>query len=123
MKRMLPVCFIVAFWLFGCASNEYTNITAKEAKEIMDHEKDVIVLDVRTQSEFDEGHIKNAILIPDTEIEQLAPEKIIDKDAKILVYCRSGRRSAEASKKLIELGYTNVIDFGGIINWSYEIEQ
>ncbi len=100
---------------------KYTKITAEEAKEMIDNETDIIILDVRTQSEFDEGHIKNAVLIPDTEIETEAPKKLTDKDAKILVYCRSGRRSAEASKKLVSMGYTNILDFGGISDWNYEI--
>ncbi|MFZ2539353.1 MAG: rhodanese-like domain-containing protein [Oscillospiraceae bacterium] len=99
---------------------KYTKITPKEAKEIIDNETDIIILDVRAQSEFDEGHIKNAILIPHTEIETVAVEKLTDKDAKILVYCRSGKRSAVASKKLVEMGYTNILDFGGIIDWNYE---
>ncbi len=99
------------------------NITAKEAKEIMDSETGYIILDVRTQEEFDEGHIPGAVLIPDYEIEEKAQDVIPDKDALILVYCRSGRRSKLAAEKLVALGYTNIKEFGGIIDWEYEIEK
>lgn len=97
----------------------YTKITPKEAKEIMENE-DVIILDVRAQNEFDSERIDGAILIPDNEIEDDADEKLTDKSAKILVYCRSGRRSEAASKLLVELGYENVYDFGGILDWPYD---
>ena len=98
------------------------NITAEEAKEIMDTEEGYIILDVRTQEEYDEGHIPGAILIPDTEIEARAEEILTDKDQLILVYCRSGRRSKLAAEILVELGYTNIRKFGGIIDWPYEVE-
>ena len=100
----------------------YVNITAEEAKQIMDSEEGYIILDVRTQEEYDQGHIPNAILIPDTEIKNKAEEVMTDKDQLILVYCRSGRRSKLASEILVELGYTNIKEFGGIIDWPYEIE-
>ena len=99
----------------------YEQISQNEAKRIMDTESDYIIIDARTQEEFDEGHIKNAILIPEYEIQEKAPELIPDKNALILVYCRSGRRSKIASEALAELGYTNVKEFGGIIDWEYEI--
>ena len=98
------------------------NITAEEAKEIMDTEEGYIILDVRTQEEYDQGHIPGAILIPDTEIETKAEEVLTDKDQLILVYCRSGRRSKIAAEALVELGYTNIKEFGGIIEWPYETE-
>ncbi len=101
----------------------YRQITANEAKEIMDSEDDVIILDTREQDEYDEGHIPGAIVIPHTEIEDKAPEMLPDKDAKILVYCRSGRRSKIASESLARLGYTNVLEFGGINDWPYDIEK
>ena len=100
----------------------YVNITAEEAKQIMDSEEDYIILDVRTQEEYDQGHIPGAILIPDTEIKHKAEEVMMDKDQLILVYCRSGRRSKLAAEALAELGYTNIKEFGGIIDWPYEIE-
>ena len=99
----------------------YQQITQEEAKKIMDSGEAHIVLDVREQDEFDEGHIPNAILIPYTEIDAKAEGILTDKDAQILVYCRSGRRSKIAAESLANLGYTNVKEFGGIIDWKYEI--
>lgn len=99
---------------------EYIRITAAEAKEMIDS-GDVAILDVRTVEEFEAGHIEDALLIPDFEIENLAEEILTDKDAVILVYCRTGRRSEIASRKLIDLGYTRVYDFGGIVDWPYEV--
>ena len=100
----------------------YVNITAEEAKKIMDAEEGYVILDVRTQEEYDQGHIPGAILIPDTEVEVTAEDVLTDKDQLILVYCRSGRRSKLASEILVELGYTNIKEFGGIIDWPYETE-
>ena len=100
----------------------YVNITAEEAKQIMDAEEGYIILDVRTQEEYGQGHIPGAILIPNTEIEAKAEELLTDKDQLILVYCRSGRRSKLAAEALVELGYTNIKEFGGIIDWPYETE-
>ena len=100
----------------------YVNITAQEAKRIMDSEEGYLILDVRTQEEYDQGHIPGAILIPDTEVEAKAEEILTDKDQLLLVYCRSGRRSKLASEILVELGYTNIKEFGGIIDWPYETE-
>lgn len=96
-------------------------ITAEEAQEMMASGDPYILVDVRTQAEYDEGHIEGAILLPNDALETLAPDQLTDKDAVILVYCRSGNRSAQASSLLIELGYTNVYDFGGIIDWPGEI--
>ena len=98
------------------------NITAEEAKEIMDSQEGYIILDVRTQEEYDESHIPGAILIPNTEIEARAEKELTDKDQLILIYCRSGRRSKLAAEALMELGYTNIKEFGGIIDWPYEVE-
>ena len=101
----------------------YEQITAEEAKKIMDSGEEHIILDTREQDEFDEGHIPGAILIPYTEIENKAEAMLPDKDKLILVYCRSGRRSKIAAESLAKLGYTNVKEFGGIIDWPYEIEK
>ena len=101
----------------------YEQITAEDAKKIMDSGEEHIILDTREQDEFDEGHIPGAILIPYTEIENKAIELIPDKDKLILVYCRSGRRSKIAAEALSKLGYTNVKEFGGIIDWEGEIEK
>ena len=99
------------------------NITAEEAKKLMDSEKDRIILDVRSREEYDQGHIPGAILIPDTEIEAKAADLLPDKDQLILVYCRSGRRSKLAAQSLADLGYTNIREFGGILDWPYEVVQ
>jgi rhodanese-related sulfurtransferase len=100
----------------------YMNITAEEAKQIMDSEEGYIILDTRTQEEYDEGHIPGAIVIPHDEITDRAEEELPDKDQLLLVYCRSCRRSKLAAEALVELGYTNIKEFGGIIDWPYEVE-
>ena len=99
----------------------YEQITPEEAKKIMDSGEEHIILDTREQDEYDEGHIEGAILIPYTEIENKAEEMLPDKDKLILVYCRSGRRSKIAAESLAKLGYANVKEFGGIIDWKYEV--
>lgn len=101
---------------------EYKKITAEEAKEIMDSGEEIIILDVRTKEEYDSGHIKGSILLPHDEIDASAVSLLPDKYAKLLVYCRTGRRSEIAAKALLELGYTDVTDFGGINDWPYGIE-
>ena len=100
----------------------YVNITAEEAKQIMDSEEGYIILDVRTQEEYDQGHIPGVIVISHEEIAEKAKEVLTEKDQLILVYCRSGRRSKIAAEALVELGYTNIKEFGGIIDWPYETE-
>ena len=102
-------------------SSTYEQISAEQAKTIMDTEKDYVIIDARTEEEFAEGHIENAILIPEYEIKDRAQKELSDKEQLILVYCRSGRRSKIASEELVKLGYTNVKEFGGIIDWPYEI--
>ena len=140
MKRFLLLFLPVLFLLTGCTTpnknaseknpkpdtgeikeNTYEQITQIKAKEIMDSGEDYILLDVRTKEEFEDGHIEGAILIPDFEIEERAETELSDKDALILVYCRSGRRSKNAASILAALGYTNVKEFGGINNWAYGI--
>ena len=114
----LPLGFI------GCSdvgSAIYDQISGAEAKALMDSESGYIIIDARTQAEFDEGHIPGAILIPECEIADRAEKELPDKDQLILVYCRSGRRSKIAAEELVKLGYTNVKEFGGIIDWEYEI--
>ena len=97
---------------------EYRKITAEQAYEMM-NTQEVTIVDVRTQSEYDEGHIQNAVLIPNETIGSEPPSNLPDKNAVILVYCRSGRRSEEAARKLVNLGYVSVYDFGGINDWTY----
>jgi rhodanese-related sulfurtransferase len=100
---------------------QYRKISAADAKARMDSGDEIIILDVRTQEEFNEGHIPGAILIPNETILDEQPALLPDLDAEILIYCRSGNRSAQAANKLIAMGYTDVVDFGGIIDWPYEI--
>ena len=128
MKRILFI-LLSALLLSGCGqtvgnSQEvgYVNITAEEAKKIMDTQVGYVILDTRTQEEYDQGHIPGAIVIPHDEILEKAESILTDKDQLILVYCRSGRRSKLAAEDLVKLGYTNVKEFGGIIDWPYEVE-
>lgn len=103
-------------------SSSYQQVDAETAKEIMDTEDDYVILDARTQAEYDEGHIPGAILIPHDTVATAAEDALPDKDQLILVYCRSGNRSKQASQTLVDLGYTNVVEFGGINSWPYEVE-
>ena len=128
MKKMI-ILLLAVMLLTACGQDKendqgvvYVNITAEEAKQIIDTEEGYIILDVRTQEEYDQGHIPGAILIPDTEIKAKAEDVLTDKEQMILVYCRSGRRSKLAAESLVELGYTNIKEFGGIIDWPYEVE-
>lgn len=98
----------------------YQKISAEQAKNMMDEGKTYILLDVRTDEEYKEKRIDGAILIPDYEIKDRVETELPDKDALILIYCRSGRRSANATNQLIDMGYTNVYDFGGINDWTYD---
>ena len=109
----------------GGASEEkgYQQISQEEAKEMMDSQE-VLILDVREQDEYDSGHIPGAVLLPVGSItEESAAEVIPEKDATVLVYCRSGNRSKTAAKALAELGYTGIYEFGGITTWPYEVGQ
>ena len=128
MKKLIFLLLAVMM-LTGCGQDKendqgavYMNITVEEAKQIMDSEEGYIILDVRTQEEYDEGHIPGAIVISHEEIGEKAEDVLTDKDQLILVYCRSGRRSKIAAEALVELGYTNIKEFGGIIDWPYETE-
>lgn len=101
---------------------QVTRISAQQAKEIIDTTEGYVILDVRTIGEYESSHIPGALLIPDYELKEKAPSLLKDKDQVILVYCRSGNRSAGAARTLLSLGYTNIYDFGGIISWPYEVE-
>ena len=103
--------------------NMYEQITAEEAKQIMDSGEELVILDVREQDEYDTGHIPGAVLIPYEKIREKAEEVLPDKNKTILVYCRSGRRSKIAAESLTKLGYGNVKEFGGILDWKYETEK
>ncbi|MGE4584750.1 MAG: rhodanese-like domain-containing protein [Sphaerochaeta sp.] len=101
----------------------YRKITADEAKAMMDGSKSVTILDVRTPAEFASGHIEKAINIANETIGGQRPAGLPDLDATILVYCRSGNRSAQAANKLVAMGYTNIYDFGGLNTWKYGTVQ
>lgn len=133
---MQQLCLLAAIICFGMAAIKFctarmkpntaparpkssADLTAEEAKERMEENPNVILLDVRTQEEFDEGHIPGAVCLPNEFITAEMPFPF-EKDAEILVYCRSGRRSAEAASKLRSMGFTKVFDFGGILDWPYE---
>jgi rhodanese-related sulfurtransferase len=125
-KRFLIalLTFALPFGCVGCSdggSASYDQISGAEAKVLMDSESGYIIIDARTQEEYDQGHIPGAILIPEYEIADRAEKELPDKDQLILVYCRSGRRSKIAAEELVKLGYANVKEFGGIIDWEYEI--
>ena len=128
MKKVF-LMILFAFLLTACGQTTgnqqeaaYMNITAQEAKIIMDSQEGFVILDVREQYEYDESHIPGAVLLPLGQVEEKAQEVLPDKEQLILVYCRSGRRSKQAAEALVKLGYTNIKEFGGIIDWPYEVE-
>ena len=127
IKRLLP--FILSLMLLsscgtlGSSSSGYRQISMDEAVAMMKDEKNYIILDVRRPDEYAEGHIPGAINVPNEEIGTAEIAELPDKSQLILVYCRSGRRSKEASEKLVKLGYTNIVEFGGILDWKGEIEK
>ena len=126
MKKLLPI-FIAVLLLAGCAApaeqeGSYRQISMDEAITMMEEESGYIILDVRTPEEFADKHIPGAINIPNETIGTEQIPQLPDKDQLILVYCRSGNRSKQASEKLVALGYTNIVEFGGINDWSGEIE-
>ena len=126
MKKLIPI-LLSALMLTSCAgtsnnqTNTYRQITVNEAVTMMAQESGYIILDVRRPDEFAAGHIPNAINVPNESISTAAIPELPDKSQLILVYCRSGRRSKEASEKLVKLGYTNIVEFGGILDWKGEI--
>ena len=127
--RLIIVLILIAMAFGGCGSPSgstdpgYKKISAEAAKNRMDENRDAIIVDVRTESEYNEGHIEGSILIPNETIIDTPPEQLPDFDAEILLYCRSGNRSQQAAEKLVKLGYTNVSDFGGIIDWPYDVTE
>ena len=131
MRRIIVLALVLVLCLTGCnagISKEsattvmtgYKQISQDEAKEMMARDDGHIIVDVRRQDEYDAGHIPGAILIPNESIDKERPKELPDLDQIILVYCRSGRRSKEASEKLAKMGYTNIYEFGGIITWPGE---
>ena len=127
IKRLLP--FVLSLMLLsscgtpGSSSLGYRQISMDKAVKMMKDEKNYIILDVRRPDEYAEGHIPRAINIPNEEIGTAEIAELPDKSQLILVYCRSGRRSKEASEKLVKLGYTNIVEFGGILDFKGEIEK
>ena len=123
MKRFLSLA-LAALLLTGCAapaaSGSFRQVSAREAISMMEEEKDYIILDVRTPEEYAQAHIPGAINIPNETIADRPPEQLPDKGALILVYCRSGNRSKQASRKLAAMGYTSIVEFGGINSWPGE---
>ena len=128
MKRLAFILIAAVILLTGCSiggtgnSASYHQIAQEEAKEMMTKNDGHVIVDVRRQDEYDEGHIPGAILIPNESITDKQPEQLPDLNQVILIYCRSGRRSKEASQKLADIGYTNIYEFGGINTWPYEVE-
>ena len=134
MKKIIAITIIIILCLTECSGNvsntsatmsqeqllQYKQISQEEAKEMMNREDGHIIVDVRRRDEYDEGHLPDAILIPNESIEKSRPKELPDLDQIILVYCRSGRRSKEATEKLAAMGYKNVYEFGGIITWTGE---
>ena len=128
MKRMILILLMMTLLLTGCTApkttaeaNTYRRITMQEAVEMMEKEENYIILDVRTHEEFAAGHIPGAIVVPNETIGTEEIAQLPDKDQLIMVYCRSGNRSKQASDKLVKLGYTNIVEFGGIIDWPGEV--
>jgi rhodanese-related sulfurtransferase len=128
MKKLLPL-LLSALMLTACSPsggtkpNTYRQITADEAATMMAQETGYIILDVRRPDEFAAGHIPNAINVANETIGTAEIPELPDKNQLIMVYCRSGRRSKEAAEKLVKLGYTNIVEFGGILDWKGEIEK
>ena len=130
---LLLAISLIAFLVMGCSkqaaktdgdkSSVYQKITPAVVKERLDKGEKLIIVDVRTKEEYDGGHFPNSLLIPYDEIEKKAPALLTDKNAAIIVYCRTGRRSEIATKALIGMGYTNVADMGGISDWKYGLEK
>ena len=126
-KLLIPM-ILSAIFLSSCGTHEgtssgYRQISMDKAVEMMKNETGYIILDVRRPDEFAEGHIPGAINVPNEEIDTDEIPELPDKSRLILVYCRSGRRSKEASEKLADIGYTNIVEFGGILDWKGEIEK
>jgi phage shock protein E len=119
MKKILILIFLL--FLTACSSSSINKITAEEGKAMLDGNEEIILLDVRTYSEYAEGHIEDALLLPLSDLETEADEIIPDKNAIYIIYCRSGNRSDQAANILVDLGYQNIYDMGGIIDWPYEI--
>ena len=135
MKKIILIIIILTIIIIGvvCIMNRkkrnieneviIKHVSMNDIVQIMEENENYIILDVRTQAEYNQGHIPNAICIPNETIDENVVNKLPDKNQMILVYCRSGNRSKQAAEKLKKLGYTDLIEFGGIIDWKGEIER
>ena len=128
MKKLMILA--LSLFLAGCmvtktseTSSSYKTISSTEAQQMIEDNKDALILDVRTAAEYESGHIPNAVNLSNEDIQAGKVDSLKDKSQLIMVYCRSGNRSRQAAQKLAELGYTNVVDFGGIQSWQGEIEK
>ena len=128
MKKLLILA--LSLFLAGCmvtktseTSSSYKTISSKEGQQMIEEHKDALILDVRTAAEYESGHIPNAVNLSNEDIQAGKVDSLKDKSQLIMVYCRSGNRSRQAAQKLAELGYTNVVDFGGIQSWQGDIEK
>ena len=128
MKKLLILA--LSLFLAGCmitktseTSSSYKTISSTEAQQMIEDNKDALILDVRTAAEYESGHIPNAVNLCNEDIQAGKVDSLKDKSQLIMVYCRSGNRSRQAAQKLAELGYTNVVDFGGIQSWQGDIEK
>ena len=121
VPALLLIQIVAAVLLLSSCGSSYTRISQDEAMQMMQEQTDYLIVDVRRPDEFAEGHIAGAINVPSDDITDEMPELLPDKDQTLLIYCRSGNRSKEASKKLADIGYTNVYEFGGINTWEGEI--
>mgnify|MGYP002740785271 FL=1 len=128
MKKILILA--LSLFLAGCmvtktskTSSSYKTISSTEAQQMIEDNKDALILDVRTAAEYESGHIPNAVNLSNEDIQAGKVDSLKDKSQLIMVYCRSGNRSRQAAQKLAELGYTNVVDFGGIQSWQGDIEK
>lgn len=123
IEKIMVAAVVSVICLSGCASSggaEYRQVDMNEAVEMMENEKDYIILDVRTEQEFEEQHIPNAINVPNETIGTKEILELPDKEQLIMVYCRSGNRSKQASEKLVKIGYSNIVEFGGMKDWPGE---
>ena len=128
MKKLLILA--LSLFLAGCmvtktseTSGSYKTISSTEAQQMIEENKDALILDVRTAAEYESGHIPNAVNLSNEDIQAGKVDSLKDKSQLIMVYCRSGNRSRQAAQKLAELGYTNVVDFDGIQSWQGDIEK
>lgn len=128
MKKLMILA--LSLFLAGCmvtktseTSSSYKTISSTEAQQMIEDNKDALILDVRTAAEYESGHIPNAVNLSNEDIQAGKVDSLKDKSQLIMVYCRSGNRSRQAAQKLAELGYTNVVDFGGIQSWQGDIEK